>query len=74
MSVDWTDMTEIERVAKAIRDAKWQMIHPTKWSRKAAPPSQAYADTLPLTKQNLAAAEAAIKALDEFRREIDGRA
>ena len=56
---DWADMTEVEQVAKAIRDAEWAFIKPA--------PKQEYVDTLPLTRMNLTAAEAAIRALDEMR-------
>jgi hypothetical protein len=58
---DWTDMTALERVAKAIRD--------TEWSFCRTPPSRDYADSLPLTKMNLASAEAAIAELDRIRAE-----
>jgi hypothetical protein len=57
--VDWTDMTEQEQVAKAIRDTMWKATRPC--------PSQAYIDSLPLTPMNLAAADAAIEALDRAR-------
>lgn len=56
---DWTDMTDIERVAKAIRDVEWQFSKPA--------PSQAYADSLPLTPMNLAAGKAALAVMEEMR-------
>lgn len=52
-------MTEQEQVARAIRDAMWKGIRPC--------PSQPYIDSLPLTPLNLAAADAAIEALDRAR-------
>jgi hypothetical protein len=53
------DTTELERVARAIRDAEWQFIKPA--------PGRDYVDTLPLTPMNLAAAGAAIASMAERR-------
>jgi hypothetical protein len=58
-AVDWTDMSEVEEVAKAIRDTAWRFHEPA--------PSQAYIDTLPLTPCNLACGAAALARIDQLR-------
>ena len=58
-SVEWIDMSELEEVSRAIRDASWQFLSPA--------PSQAYVDTLPLTPCNLACGAAALARIDKLR-------
>ena len=57
--MDWTDMSELEEVARAIRDAAWSFLSPS--------PSQAYVDSLPLTPCNLACGAAALARIDKLR-------